>query len=80
MTYPRSAQEELTALERRPVSQTTHIKCATCGEITKLSNRYKTPMTVKDLGNGLARVYFVCAVNGCEYDLTTCSTDKELLE
>jgi len=76
MSYPRSADEELIALERRHVSQTTHIKCAMCGETTKLSNRYKSPMKVEDLGNGLARVWFVCAENYCEYDLTTCITDK----
>ena len=76
MTYPISAEEELTALERRGVSQTTHIKCAMCGETTKVSNRYMSPMRVYDLGNGLARVHFVCAINLCEYDLTTCLKDK----
>ena len=74
MVYPRASEEELKALEKRGVSQTTHIICAACGESTRISNRYKSQMKVVDLENGLARVQFICAVNGCEYDLTTCST------
>ena len=74
MSQDEIACAELGALEKRSVSQTTHIKCAMCGEITKLSNRHKSPMKAVDLACGLSRVMFVCAVNGCEYDLTTCIT------
>ena len=72
MSFPRTAEEDLQALEKRGISQTTHIQCAMCGEDTPLSNRFKSPFNVVNLENGLFRVNFVCASNGCEYDLTTC--------
>ena len=74
MSQEEIALEELASLEKRSISHTTHIKCAMCDEITKLSNRYKSPMRVENTLGGLSRVMFVCSVNGCEYDLTTCIT------
>lgn len=72
MSYPRTADEELIALEKRSISQASYIQCAICGEKTKVTNRFKVPWSVMDLDNGLVRINFVCGKNGCEYDIATC--------
>ena len=72
MSNTRTAEEHLLSLSKRFVSHTTHIRCAECGKETPVSNRVKSPFSVVNLNNGLYEVNFVCAVNGCQYDLTTC--------
>ena len=69
-------EDELLTLKNRPVSHTTHITCALCGESYKITNRHKVSWIAVDLGNSLCRIHIVCPVNGCEYDIATCDCEN----
>lgn len=71
-TTDQSAEIYLRLLERRSYSHTTGIICAECGNTTKLSNRYKSPIRVTAMDNGLFLIMFSCPKCDALYDIGSC--------
>jgi len=72
MPHPRTAEEDLKALEKRNLSQSTGIICANCGVIITVSNRHKLSWEVISLENGLCQIFWSCPHCDIGYDIGTC--------